>query len=299
MTRYLTSHAAVSILICFTASPAAAQKCFKGKVVAVTAGDTMTVLRGKARVTVRLFGVDAPARKTPLAAAARRFTHKLVSGKVVTVKPRTKAKRGPLAAEVSVERIEGTDLYDDGSHRPVVITRFVGEELVNAGLARYDRKEAPGEKRLAALEATARKAKRGVWGKSAPKAPLKAGCYKRCLDRSRTRAMAWSAIQAECRMRCRPKAPPKPARAKSRDPDRACKKDRECVLLYDPCGYSTPPCSDSWKPAANRAADRRLRRNWAIKKPACRGMSLCGAGQKPGRWLGTRAVCVKGQCVAR
>ena len=84
-----------------------------------------------------------------------------------------------------------------------------------------------------------------------------------------------------------------------RSKDRACKRHSDCVVAWDPCNYSNPPCEDTWKSAVNRAADRRHKSNWANKKPACNRMSLCRADQDPGKWLGTRAACVRGQCVIR
>lgn len=296
MASFFTRAPVICALTACVAAPAMAQKAFKGKVTAVKTGDTLIVLRGKAKTTVWLYGVDAPAPATSLGAVARRLTHGLVLGKVVTVKPRGKARPGGVVAGISVERTESMDLMNDGSHRPVVITRFLAEELLKAGLARWDRKQAPGAKRLRTLEAVARTAGRGIWGK-APVEAAPSSCYKKCLDQSRARAISWAAIKAECRGRCKP-APPVRARSK----DRACKRNRDCVVEYDPCGYRNPPCEDTWKPAVNRAADRRKRQRWANKKPACRDKSLCRArprGSRPGRWLGTWAVCLRGQCVIR
>ena len=63
-------------------SPAAEQ--FTGKVVGVTDGDTLKVMRAGAAVRVRLYGVDTPERKQPFATRARLFTSELAFGKTVT-----------------------------------------------------------------------------------------------------------------------------------------------------------------------------------------------------------------------
>ena len=44
---------------------------FTGKVVSVTDGDTVTVLRGEEQVKVRFDGVDAPERKQPFGTRGR------------------------------------------------------------------------------------------------------------------------------------------------------------------------------------------------------------------------------------
>lgn len=250
-----TMRAAITLCLWTCAATPAGAAPFSGKVTAVTAADQLTVKRGKDRVKVRLFGVTTPTAGAH-ARAARGLVKKLVLGKQVGVSPRGQQRPGVVTAVVTVERQEGVDLMDDGTHRPVIITRFLGEELINAGLARWDRAGAPGAKRLKALEAMARKAGRGLWAKK----KLKPGRVPSYL---------------------------------------ACKRNADCVVHYDPCGYRTPPCEDRKKPVVNVAADKRKRRTWSIKKPACRGGSLCRAGQKPGRWLRTKALCVKGKCTAR
>ena len=71
-----------------------------------------------------------------------------------------------------------------------------------------------------------------------------------------------------------------------------CVRDADCVVAFDPCGYSRPPGEDAWKPASNRQADGRHRKGWAIKVPDCRTPSPHAGG----RWLGDAAVCRAGQC---
>ena len=291
----------IALVITTTGIPAQGGKTWKGKVVSVASGDTITVRRGKTRVVVRLHGADTPEPAQPHGAAARRFTRGMVLGTEVSVKPLGKTRRGEQLARVSIQRHEGTDHMSDGSHRDVLITRFVDEDLLRAGLAWWHRARAPRARGLARLEAAARKARRGLWADAKPVPPWTwrktnpptSGCYQQCLDRRNAEAIAFAAIQASCRRICRNKAKP-PSRARSKD--RSCKKNSDCVVAWDPCSYRVRPCKDSWREAINRTADRRHQAQWASKKPACRPLHFC---KNSGKWLGTRALCIKGQCTIR
>ena len=123
------------------------------KVVGVADGDTITVLRDKTPVKIRLHGVDAPEKTQAFGQKSKQFTSTLVFGKVVTVKVVTTDKYGRTVAEVM---IGDTSLND---------------ELVKAGLAWWYRKYAPRAKMIAFLEEEARQAKRGLWADPSPIAP--------------------------------------------------------------------------------------------------------------------------------
>ena len=120
-------------------------------------------------------------------------------------------------------------------------------------------------------------------------------CYKACLKSNMARAESWESIQASCRASCKegfkPGGPQQPTRPWSED--RACKRDKDCVLRpRSPCTCS--PCAPTWHRAINRASLKKLRSRWArmrCRHPVC---PACVA-----RWLGTRAVCRKGQCVVK
>jgi len=58
---------------------------FAALVVEVKDGDTLTVLRNRSRLTVKLPGIDAPELDQPFGLEAKRFASKLVRGKVVTI----------------------------------------------------------------------------------------------------------------------------------------------------------------------------------------------------------------------
>jgi len=158
-----TTIASIALLV---ASGAASGKAITGKVVDVASGDTIAVLRGNKRVKIRLHGVDAPDKALPMGDKAKQFTKKRVLNKQVRIESVAKDSRGERA-RVYYTTFEGIDHYEDGSHARVDVTRCLNEELVKAGLAWWDRKAAPKERRLATAEAAAKKARRGLWAGAA------------------------------------------------------------------------------------------------------------------------------------
>ena len=120
---------------------------WSGKVIGIADGDTITVLRDKEQVRIRLYGIDCPERYQAFSKKAKQFTSGMVFGKVVEVEPVDIDRYGRTVALVAVFK------------------RLVNEELVNAGFAwvytRYcDR---PICERWKVLEQEAREAKRGLW----------------------------------------------------------------------------------------------------------------------------------------
>jgi endonuclease YncB( thermonuclease family) len=127
---------------------------FVGKVVAITDGDTLKVLRSGAEVRVRLHGIDTPERRQPFGSRARRFVGDLAFGKTVTVVVRDHDRYRRLVVEV---------VLPDG--------RNLNHELVRCGLAWWYRRYAPADRRLERLENEARRARRGLWSDRSPVAP--------------------------------------------------------------------------------------------------------------------------------
>ncbi len=126
---------------------------FVGRVVGVTDGDTLTVLRARHSERIRLQGVDAPEKRQAYGDRARRFTADLAVDRTVTVQTTGRDRNGRLLAEV---------VLPDG--------RSLNQELVRAGYAWWFRKYSR-DGRLARLEDEARAGRRGLWADQAPEAP--------------------------------------------------------------------------------------------------------------------------------
>jgi endonuclease YncB( thermonuclease family) len=58
---------------------------FTGKCVGVMDGDTISVMRDRKEVRVRLWGIDAPEKKQAYGILSKHYTSKLLFGKVVRV----------------------------------------------------------------------------------------------------------------------------------------------------------------------------------------------------------------------
>jgi len=127
---------------------------FTGKVVGISDGDTISVLREGKAVEVRLHGVDTPEKAQAFGTQARKFTGDLVFQRDVTVIVRATDHYGRLVGEV---------LLPDG--------RSLNQELVKAGMAWWYRQYAPNDTTLSQLEAEARAAKRGLWADAYPVPP--------------------------------------------------------------------------------------------------------------------------------
>ena len=90
---------------------------WSGKGVGVADGDTITVLRDKEQVKIRLYGIDTPERKQAFGKKAKQFTSKLVYGKVVEVEVMDTDRYGRTVALVAVNK------------------QILNEELLKAGYA--------------------------------------------------------------------------------------------------------------------------------------------------------------------
>jgi len=139
-------------VLCLAAAAAATEE-FHGRVVGVTDGDTITVLRNGRAVTVRLAGIDAPERHQAYGQRAKQFAAALAHSRAVTVRVTGRDRYGRILGEV---------LLPDG--------RSLNQELVRAGYAWWFRKYSQ-DARLARLEAEAREGRRGLWADRAPEAP--------------------------------------------------------------------------------------------------------------------------------
>jgi endonuclease YncB( thermonuclease family) len=78
----------------------AAAEPFTGKVVGISDGDTLSVLREGKAVKVRLYGVDTPEKAQAFGTRARQFTSDLVFQREVIVEVHTTDRYGRLVGEV-------------------------------------------------------------------------------------------------------------------------------------------------------------------------------------------------------
>lgn len=123
---------------------------FTAAVAQVKDGDTIVVFRNKNRIVVNLPSVDAPELDQPFGLEAKRFTAKLVKGKVVILK--TYEAGNPLYAEVWFDK-----------------NRNLGRELIRAGLAWPKIQDQFSE--MGQMQSMAKAAKVGLWEDEDPIAP--------------------------------------------------------------------------------------------------------------------------------
>ena len=129
---------------------------FKGRVISVADGDTLTVKAKEKKIRVRLFGVDSPEKKQEHGKEARNFTVLMLYNKVVEVKVVSIDQYG---------RVVGDIFLEDG--------RSFNHEIVKNGYAWWYSYFAPNNKELKELEYVARSKKIGLWKSNNPEAPWK------------------------------------------------------------------------------------------------------------------------------
>ena len=142
-----------------SAGLAQAAETFTARVTDVVAGDLIKVDRDGAPIEVRLYGVDCPETGQPAAAKARDYVKRLVGGKNVSIEELTKDSLGKTVATV---RQGGEETEDAVS---------LNHALTKAGLAWWDKANAPEERSAKRLTVEAIKAKRGLWSEGVPLAP--------------------------------------------------------------------------------------------------------------------------------
>ncbi|MCS7309384.1 MAG: thermonuclease family protein [Armatimonadetes bacterium] len=118
---------------------------FVGRVVGVSDGDTIEVMRAGRAVRVRLEGIDCPESGQAYGTRAKQFTSELVFGKEVAVQVRGTDQYGRILGEV---------ILPDG--------RSLNRELVRNGYAWWYRRYS-NDPVLQQLEEEARRERRGLW----------------------------------------------------------------------------------------------------------------------------------------
>ena len=154
MTHWLSRARAVLTLWLLLPALAHAATSFTGRVVGLSDGDTVSVLREGKAVKVRLYGIDTPEKKQPFGTQARQTASALAFQQEVTVTVKATDRYSRLVGEVRLPNGQS-----------------LNAALVSAGMAWWYRPYAPHETMLAALQAEAQAAGRGLWAEATPMAP--------------------------------------------------------------------------------------------------------------------------------
>nr|WP_298419658.1 thermonuclease family protein [Hylemonella sp.] len=151
--------AALAALLLACLCPPALSATYTGRVVAISDGDTLTVLDAKQRQhKIRLAGIDAPEKRQAWGQRAQQFLGERVFQRVVRVEV---SKTDRYGREIGKVLLDGDD---------------INLELVRAGLAWHYRayeREQPADEReqYAEAEQRARERRQGLWSDTQPVAP--------------------------------------------------------------------------------------------------------------------------------
>jgi len=130
-----------------------AQADFTGRVVGITDGDTVRVMRDGEAVKTWLHGIDAPESRQAFGSRSKQFLSAVIAGKTVTVVEHDTDRHGRIVGEIIC----------DGAN--------VNHASVDAGMAWWYHKYAPNDSALDAAEQRAKSARRGLWSDANPTPP--------------------------------------------------------------------------------------------------------------------------------
>jgi len=142
------------LLLLILQNPSCVRPADAARVIGVSDGDTLTVLRGRTQDRIRLHGIDAPETGQDYGSRAKQVASDLAFGKSVTARPVDKDRYGRTVAEV---------ILPDG--------RSMNREMVGQGAAWWYRQFAPADFRLDRLESEAKAAHRSLWAQPNPVPP--------------------------------------------------------------------------------------------------------------------------------
>jgi endonuclease YncB( thermonuclease family) len=145
LSRWITLSAVLAAMLSWNPTARAADSVIRGRVVAISDGDTFTALdASKNQHKIRLYGIDAPEKSQAFGSRAKEHMSDLVFGKDVVVTVMDTDRYGRTVGKVRVAGVDvNTKMVRDG-----FAWRYVS----------YDR-----HKEYADAEAEARAAKRGLW----------------------------------------------------------------------------------------------------------------------------------------
>lgn len=127
---------------------------YGARVVSIADGDTITVVRRKRKVKIRLYGIDCPEKLQEFGIQARAKTVALTKGQLVSIIPVHQDRYGRTVAYV---------LLQDGTN--------VNYALVSEGCAWWFRAYAKKDAQFACREILARARKKGLWSSDDAIAP--------------------------------------------------------------------------------------------------------------------------------
>ncbi|HKS26543.1 MAG TPA: thermonuclease family protein [Pyrinomonadaceae bacterium] len=159
MKHHIKLSALFILLLVFATNALAQSRPLVGRVVAISDGDTITVLdSNNTQHRIRLQGVDAPESKQAFGSRSKQNLSDLIFGKQVTVE---------WNARDRYQRILGKVMLDG---------RDINLEQLRSGMAwyykAYERDVAAADRKpYSDAEAQARASKRGLWADSSPLAP--------------------------------------------------------------------------------------------------------------------------------
>ena len=143
------------VILTNTIAFAAATTAFRAKVIGVLDGDTIEVLKDKAPVRIRLYGIDCPEHDQDFGNRARQFTSNKVFGKTVEVVPVDEDRYKRQVAKIYIEG------------------KYLNQMIVAEGLAWWYKRYAPKDEDLRKAENDARASKIGLWSHPNPIPPWK------------------------------------------------------------------------------------------------------------------------------
>jgi micrococcal nuclease len=126
-----------------------AKQPYTAKCIGVADGDTITVLKDRKQIRIRLYGIDAPEKNQAFGQQAKNSLSKAAFNKYVKVFP------------------QGTDRYGRTLAWLFVGDKCLNREMVANGMAWHYAQYAPREQRLASLQSQARTRKIGLWSAAA------------------------------------------------------------------------------------------------------------------------------------
>jgi micrococcal nuclease len=314
------------MLTCCSTSLAAG---WRGKVVEVIDGDQIRVRRGQVKQIIRIYGIDAPEPRQPFGEQAQRFVADAILEKVVSVEPVGKTSIGILIARIKI----GPKTISEELLKAGLAWQYRTQDTTSA----YEEMERAA--RSAGLGLWAVKGRIPPWtwrGEDEPKelGPLigaqigeqygatavdvthpvtgdvnrKVAHWFTC-ERSRcqgctvhfetmeeARRAGYKAHQA-----CLAAPPPGPAPPPAPpglpwSSELRCKLHKDCTFAYSPCN-ACPACTPLWRAVTNQTTYRRQEALYAGRRVKCAPCNPCPENET--HWLGTRAVCIKGQCQPR